>query len=173
MMKFTYFTVILVTILFLAVYIIGYMAQPNYASSIEFSLESTPAFIWQQVLAISTIPKLKTDVESVDIVARSGERVAWRENLSNGGYRLYRITDFVQEKRLGIELLESSYGLTGVWIIELEPQQTKTNIILSEKSTLTNIFIRGMRTILGRNHDLFVWSKYIRVGAIQKLLITP
>jgi hypothetical protein len=79
-----------------------------------------------------------------------------------------------EEKKLVLELTESSYGLTGIWTFELEKNANDTTVYIYEESTLTDIKRRGYRTILGRRGiDLIIWQKYLKTGLFQALLKTP
>lgn len=158
-----------------AIFIVaGYTSKEEYTGSIEFSLDSNIEFVWQELIDVTNAAKRKKDVESVEVIEQYGKLSAWQENLKNGGYRIYRMNEFIPNQKLSIELTESSYGLTGYWSFELYDQnRSSTRILISERSALTNLPLRGIRTIFGRDYDLLVWLKYIRVGVIQTLLITP
>jgi hypothetical protein len=155
------------------IFISGYTAQPSYSGSVSFDVSYSTQLTWQELLNIQDMPRRKADVRSVDVLEEYGKLVAWQENLKNGGYRIYRMTEREEAKRLVIELTDSSYGLTGVWAFDIVQQNNKTVILISEESMLSNIWLRGLRVFLGRNHDLLIWAKYIKVGLIQALLITP
>jgi hypothetical protein len=162
-----------VAILGVLIIVLGYTSQSEYAHSTSFTLNAKAEVIWRELVNIKNIPEKKIDVESVEIISQYGRLMSWQENLKNGGYRLYRMNEFVTNEKLVIELFESSYGLKGIWAIELQEQELSTLITISEVSTLDNIRIRGIRTIFGRNHDLLVWIKYIKVGIVENLLKTP
>ena len=153
--------------------LVGYNTVPEYSNSIEFDVQYSLELTWQELLKIEKIPERKRDVASVEVLEQFGKLVAWQENLKNGGYRIYRMNKREENKNLVLELTDSSYGLTGIWSFELYPHSTHTTIILSEESQLNNLMKRGYRTIMGREHDLLVWQKYIKVGLVQALLLTP
>lgn len=156
----------------IAILIAGYVTPPQYKDSATFEVSFTTELTWGELMDIENSDKKKADVASVEIVDEYGKLVAWKENLKSGGYRIYRMVQVVENKRLVIELTESSYGLTGVWAFDLEKDPEGTKITITEESELTDIKVRGWRYFFGRNHDLLVWIKYIRVGLTDQLLTT-
>ncbi len=154
-------------------YVVGYMNPAEYQGEIKFTVDYSPELTWRELINIKEISNRKQDVESAEVLEEFGRLVAWKENLKNGGYRIYRMNNYSEPRTLTIELTESSYGLTGYWNFLLEPQDKNTQVTIVENSTNTNILLRGYRVIFNRNHDLFVWQKYIRVGLVQTLLLTP
>lgn len=165
----TILCIILVLILFL-----GYTTNPSFSSSVTFEVQYRSQTIWQQLLNFKEIPNRKSDVESIEVLEEYGKLVAWKENLKNGGYRIYRTNQMLDNKKLVIELTESSYGLAGIWTFELEPDGNVTWVTISEESTLTDLKRRGYRRLtLSQDHDLQVWQRYVRSSLIDTLLITP
>jgi hypothetical protein len=151
----------------------GYFTKPEYQNSTTIQVPYSLELTWQELVKIKDIPSLKSDVASVTIIEEYANLIAWKENLTNGGYRIYRMNDREENKKLVIELTDSSYGLNGTWTFELSPSSENTQVKISEKSTLDDIKIRGLRVIFGRDYDLLVWVKCIKVGLVQALLITP
>ncbi len=157
----------------LAVLIAGYFSPPSYQNTAVTEASFTTELTWNELVDFEAAPRKKTDVESVDIVDQYGKLYAWKENLKNGGYRIYRMNQRIDDQRLVIELTDSSYGLTGIWTFDLEKTSNGTKVTITEDSNLTDIKLRGYRYFFGRNHDLLVWIKYIKVGLTNQLLTTP
>lgn len=172
-MKIVYLLISILALFYGIFFVLGYSTPEGYIGSVEVEVDSGINFVWQELINVSSIEKRKRDVKSVQIIDTSGQLIAWQENLKNGGYRIYKMTDFYPNQKLGIELVESSYGLTGNWTFELYDQKNTTRVIIYERSILENIQMRGIRALFGRDYDLLVWLKYIKVGVIQTLLITP
>lgn len=167
---------LIISILVIAIGIIlvlGYNTPPTYKNSITFEVPYSISLTWQELLNINDIPKRKRDVKSVEVLEEFGKLIAWQENLTMGGHRIYRMNKRDEEKKLVLELTDSSYGLSGIWTFDLSTNENKTIITISEDSTLTDIKRRGYRAILGREYDLLVWQKYIKVGLVQTLLTIP
>jgi hypothetical protein len=151
----------------------GYATNPEYNDSLYVNLDHSPEAVWAELVGIENATVKKSDVRSVEIFDRYGKLVAWKETLTNDGYRIYRMKERDEGRRLVIELTESSYGLTGTWTFQLQPSLGSTELLIREESKLDNIWDRGKRYYLGRNHDLLVWIKYIRVGLVDRLITTP
>ncbi|MEN9921391.1 MAG: putative signal peptide protein [Candidatus Parcubacteria bacterium] len=154
-------------------FLTGYNASPEYENSISFTVANSPMLTWQQMLDIKDTPNRKSDVKSIEILEEYGKLIAWKENLKNGGHRTYRMNKRIENQELVLELTESTEGLTGVWTFTFQKEDADTFISISEKSKLTNTLSRGYHTILGREYNLLVWQKYIKVGLVQALLNTP
>jgi hypothetical protein len=155
------------------IFLLGYTTSPSYKNSITFEVFYSPELTWKELLNIKDTPRRKPDVVSIDILEEFGKLTAWKENLKSGGYRIYRMNKREENKRLILELTESSYGLTGIWTFELDPaKDNNTQITIYEESTLTDFKRRGYRVIMGREYDLLLWQKYIKVGLVQALLNT-
>lgn len=157
----------------IAIMIAGYTSQPNFSDHTVLTQPYDREIVWNELINIHGMPSKKSDVVSVEVVEQYGKLLAWREDLKRGGYRIYRMNRMVDNKLLVLELTESSYGLTGIWTFELIDSEGGTDIFISEESKLENTQIRGYRFFFGRNHDLLVWVKYIKVGLTERLLSTP
>ncbi len=151
----------------------GYLSDVTYTDSVYVDVGYNPDLVWAELVNVENAYLKKADVTSVEIVDRYGKLIAWQENLRDGGYRIYRMNQREEGKRLVIELTDSSYGLTGIWSFQLQRSIVGTELLIKEESKLTDIKVRGIRYFLGRNHDLLVWIKYIRVGLTERLLTTP
>ncbi len=162
----------LVVVAAIAVLIAGYATSPTQTRMTVFSVDYNAAQVWTELNKFEDATFKKRDVESVEIIERYGRLVAWRENLTNGGYRIYRTNERIDNRKLVVELTESSYGLTGIWTFELWNHSGGTDIRITEESTLTNSRLRGIRFYFGRDHDLLVWIKYINVGMTERLIRT-
>lgn len=155
------------------VFLFGYNSPEEYKNTISFEASYTLDMAWRQLVDVNEIPKRKSDVKSVEIIEEFGKLIAWRENLKTGGHRIYRMNQRIDNQRLILELTESSYGLSGIWVFDLSKIENHTWVVVSEESRLTDVLVRGYRTIIGRDYDLLVWEKYIKVGLVQALLTTP
>lgn len=162
-----------VLIVVLSVLGAGYLSEETYVDSLYVDVGYNPDLVWAELIDVENAHLKKSDVTSVEIVDRYGKLIAWQENLRDGGYRVYRMNQREEGKRIVFELTESSYGLTGIWSFQLQRSITGTELLIKEESKLTDIKTRGIRYFLGRNHDLLVWVKYIRVGLTERLLTTP
>ena len=162
-----------VALCFGTLYIVGYTTPEEYSKEITFIADYSPQLTWRELINIKNIKDRKSDVESVEMLEEFGRLVAWKENLDSGGFRIYRMNNFSEFKSITFELTESTYGLTGYWNFILEPEDNHTKVTIVENSTNTNTLLRGYRVIFNRDHELFVWQKYIKVGLVQTLLNTP
>lgn len=166
-------TISVIAVIACIILVVGYTSSPIYSDSISSNFDYRPEFMWQEITNVRDMERRKSDVESVEVLEQYGRFTAWKENLHNGGYRIYRTNEYILNKKWTIELVESTYGLTGTWTFELSIDGSQTKVTISEESQLTDFKRRGLRTIFGRNRDLLIWMKYIRVGITETLLRTP
>ena len=153
--------------------IAGYTTPPQYSNSMTVYFDYSIDMVWEEITNLIEMEKRKPDVESLEIVEQFGRQVAWQENLKRGGYRIYRTNEYDRNRRFEIELVDSSYDLTGIWTFELFRAGSLTRLVISEESELKDIRRRGIRKIFGRDRDLLIWIKYIRVGIMHSLIRTP
>lgn len=151
----------------------GYLSNPKYSDTLVVPVNFSPDLVWAELVEIDSSAAKKADVKSVEVLERYGKLLAWQENLKNGGFRIYRMNERQEGRYLEIELTSSSYGLTGTWSFQLTRTSDGTELTIKEDSTLDDIRVRGTRYFMGREHDLLVWAKYIRVGLTERLLSTP
>ena len=162
-----------VAVIYVVILVVGYKTPQEYSNSMTFQLDYSVQMVWQELLKIEEIPNRKKDVESIEILEEFGKLYAWKEHTKSGGYRVYRMNKRDENKTFVVELIESSYGLTGVWTFDLEKNNNYTTVTISETSTLTDIRRRGYRSFTGRDVDSIAWQKYIKTGLLQTLLVTP
>ena len=172
MLRILSLTISVVAVIAFIILILGYISSPTYTDSISANFDYRPEFIWQEVTNVRDMERRKSDVESVEVLEQYGRLTAWKENLYSGGYRIYRTNEYILNEKWTIELVESTYELTGIWTFELKTDGSQTKVTISEDSQLTDFRRRGVRIIFGRNKDLLIWMKYIRVGITETLLRT-
>lgn len=167
-------TISIFVLIGITILILGYNTPEKYTGEIQVEASYSVGLVWQELLNIKEIPQRKTDVTSIEILEEFGKLSIWKENLNSGGYRIYRMNKRDDEQKiLVLELIESSYGLTGIWTFNLKENSKDTIVYISEDSTLTDIKRRGYRKITARDVDLRAWQNYIKAGLWQTLLKTP
>lgn len=156
----------------IAIGIAGYLISPKYVHTEYFQSTYSAQVTWQELIAINNIPKQKNDVTSVEVVGQYGKLLAWKENLKNGGYRIYRMNERIENQKLVLELTNSTNGLSGIWTFTLEPNTSGTFVAIDADTTLDNLPLRGYRFFFGRNHEELVWIKFLNVGLTNHLINT-
>lgn len=156
----------------LVVVVTGYVVGENYSGKETFTIDFSKNNIYSVLTDIQNIQTGKKDIESIEVLGRSLNLYAWKENLNNGGYRIYRQTLRDRDQRFIIEMTESSYNVTGTWEFVLEREDSQTKVTIIENSKNTSILNRGVRFYFGRNKETKDWIKFIRVRLFNNLLTT-
>lgn len=175
MIRILLLTITVVAVLFGIIFLIGYTAPEENTGEKTEVFSERPIVIWKTLINIDLYDSVKSDVDSVEIIADEDNYARWREIIGKNKYREYHILNRTEPKFLVIELEKSSNGLTGKWTYELiENKETSgTTVIIKEESKITNIITRGIQTIQGRDVNLVKAMKSIRVGLFQNLLHSP
>jgi hypothetical protein len=87
----------------------------------------------------------------------------WREYTDLGGFIDFQITEEVSQEKVVMHMNAASFGMTGQWVYELKPfvvssdvsgGEIQTDLTITEDSTTTNLFLRALMTLVGRNNNL-------------------
>jgi len=169
------YALLVVSLLVIGFFVIGYLAPENYVGEKKDSFPDTQIDVWRNLTSLETITKRKPDVVKVTVVEENREGVVWIEELKNGNQRIMGVTEMQVPNYFVIERIQSDDGLTGRWEYYLyQNQETKrTDVLIKEKSTNTNLKLRAWHTILGRSINLRREIKSLRVSLFQRLLTTP
>lgn len=163
---------VIVILLFIIFLLISVFSPVNFkGEKVELMLDR-PEVIWKSLTDVEKIPKRKQDVASIDIISYDRQIEGWRENLRDGGFRMYRVVERFPHSNLKLELISSSNGVSGTWEYELEKRGSRTKLKIKEESMTPDLWLRGWYTILGRNILIRRELKSLRVSLFQKLLTT-
>lgn len=155
------------------VFLLGYLEPEEYSGEVKEFFPERRHIIWEGLVDVSRIPRVKNDVESVIILSNNRGLVTWKENLRRGGYRSYKTVEKREPYRYTVQLFESSSGLKGTWTYALKSSDNGTIVQIIEESTLQNTWLRGIGRIRGRDTHLLQSLKEIRVLLFRNLLDTP
>lgn len=169
------YTLLIISLLVIGFFVTGFLAPEEYVGEKQDSFPDTQIDVWRNLTSLETITKRKPDVQKVTVVEENREGVVWIEELKNGNRRIMRAAEREIPNYFVIERIQSDDGLTGRWEYYLyQNQETKrTDVLIKEKSTNTNLKLRAWHTILGRSINLRREMKSLRVSLFQRLLTTP
>nr|PJZ92164.1 hypothetical protein CH379_14670 [Leptospira ellisii] len=71
-----------------------------------------------------------------------------------GGYIHFEMTGREENSWVRIEMKESSFGMKGFWDYRLQPDGNRTKISVHEVSEISNIPIRAIFMIVGKDANL-------------------
>lgn len=158
---------------FIVVLAVGYLAPVEYEGQISEFFIDRRAIIWQALVNVENIPKVKNDVERIEIISNDRGLIAWKEVLPMGKYRSYRTVEKKEPYKYTINMFESTSGLTGEWTFFISNSNNGTIVKVMEKSKNESVWLRGWQTILGRDTNLKNEMKILRVSLFRRLIDTP
>ena len=163
----------IVVFFILTILTLGYLAPVEYEGGIsEFFIDRRP-IIWQALTHIESIPKVKPDVDSIEITENNRGLITWTEYLGGDKFRTYRIVEKREPYKYVVNLFDSSNKITGTWTFILTQTQNGTVVKVEEVSKNENVWLRGWHTILGGDVRLKREMKVLRVALFRRLIDTP
>jgi hypothetical protein len=165
-----------VGLIYLVIIITGYLIGPDNFQEKTFEVDYSAQSVWDVLDDINRF-ELKREVKNIEILGRYQDLFAWIENLERGGFKRYRQVlkqeSLDRDRKLEIEITQSSFGLTGTWTFELDEEKDVTVIKITEDSTTDSVFHRGYRFYLGQDIEVKYWERFIRSQLFQRLITTP
>jgi hypothetical protein len=162
-----------VLVVFAVILITGYFVNPHFVGESTVELDYNKEEVFRILTDVNLITANRKGVESVEILAKLGNLVAWKESTRFNGFRKYRTTKKVDNKFLRVEMTDSNYGMTGSWEFTLSDGDNSTHLTVREESDLDSIVNRGYRFYIGRDFELRAWQRSLRVGLFESLLTKP
>jgi len=153
--------------------IVGKIQSPEFEGQLEVEVPDRRNVVWGAVTDVTRIPYIKRDVEQVEILSNNRGLITWRENLKRGGTRTYVTLEKKEPFLYTIELINSTSGITGTWTYVMKTTENGTLITLHERSITKNVWIRGINKFRGRDNNLIVLIKSLRVALFRNLIDTP
>ncbi len=163
--------IIVITILvFSTIIAFGGYFDTEYKKTSSALYDDRIEVVWEVITNLESHVNYKKDVVEIEIIEKSfGNILKWREIISENESREYEIIERKPINKYVVKMRNTKTGLEGIWSYSLS-QGNKTQVIISEESTIDNIFWRGVAVLTGRNRIIDQEFKFIRVGLFQKLL---
>lgn len=126
----------------LLVLVIGLMKPASHTASISVQLAAPPDTVWQVISNVPDVPSWFDQVKSVEPLPDHEGRPSFRENY--GGFEATTVLrEATPLSRMVKEILPTG-PFYGTWTWELSPEGTGTRLVITERGTVDNAFIRGM-----------------------------
>lgn len=155
------------------IYLAGYTASEEFSGELSEIFRDTPQTVWRLMTNIENYHYLKRDVRDVRIIKNDFGYVTWREELDNGGYRTYRISQQLYLEYFAVELIDSSVKKTGTFVYKLTQTPGRTVLTIAEDSKTKSAWQRGLDFIRGKDYGLRNEMKWVRVASFGRLLNAP
>lgn len=170
MIKMFSMTIVVAAVLAGFVYLAGASEPINYESQMTQLFDDRRDVLWDILLNVDRFTRFKRGVERVEILSSQYEPLHWKEHMGDGEYRTYRIASIEPKRYLKIEMLESSYGVTGTWEFFVEKENNQTKITIKEESKNVNTWLRGIHNFQGRDVLLEKEMRWIRAALFNNLV---
>lgn len=136
----------------------GYALPAKHVASLSVELDAPLERVWETITDVTSFPRWRNDVKSVEIVQQTPVGPAWRER-SSGGTITYETVESVPQRRLISRISDRSLPFGGTWTFDLTPTPRGTRVTIREDGEVYNpIFRFASRFVLG--HDATI-KKYI------------
>lgn len=174
-MKFLLFVGIVVALFVSLVFVLGQNEPIEYEGYATQFFPERRNILWDGITDINRVPYIKKDVKTVTILQNDRGLITWKEDLKmRKGTRTWKIIEKREPSKYVVELLDSSWGVTGTWTYILkEGEDGGTNIQVVENSKTENVWLRGLNKIRGRDIYIIRAFKEMRVLLFRNLIDTP
>lgn len=150
--------------LFLIFIFIGAAAPKTYHGSATVRLSAPPERVWQVLTDLEGLPKRRPEITKVEVTGINDQGYKmWREHTDMGGFIDFEIIEEVSQEKIVIRMNAATFGMTSQWVYELKRfgvpgalpgSEDETELTITEDSTINNLFIRALMTIVGRNSNI-------------------
>lgn len=144
--------VILLSLIGLIIFIGSFSPETNEADITQI-FETSANQIYSLWTDLDTLPKRRLLLNEVTYIGLNEFNLQmWREGFFPTGHINKEYLEVRTNESLEIYMSESTFGITGTWTYELaESELGFVSVKITENSQASNLFTRGMLTILGRN----------------------
>ena len=166
-MRIFYSIIFFVAICVIVIFAIGIVAPEQYEQELSATYDYKIDKVWNILTSVENYPLKKNNLLEIEVLNSSYGRIfEWREIYSDKimKYKVLEKNPYYYR----VEVEEDDF-YKGVWEYYLEFTD-KTKLTIVEKSVNTNIWERGVDTILRRNQYINSEFKWIRVSLLNDLI---
>lgn len=136
----------------------GYALPEKHVASLSVELDAPPERVWETITNVTSFPRWREGVTSVEIIQRAPAGPVWRERSSDGTIT-YETVESVPPLRLISRVSDRSLPFGGTWTFDLTPTPRGTRLTIREDGEVYNpVFRFASRFVLGHNTTI---RKYI------------
>jgi Uncharacterized conserved protein len=166
-MKWLLIVVGAIAALVLAVTLAGAALPQNHVAQRAEHLSAPPEKVWSIITDVPKYPAWRPDVASVEILADSGGRLAWREISPKGNKLSYEATASEAPSHLVTTITDRGIPFGGSWDYRIDPDGAGSRITITEHGEVYNPIFRFVsRFIIGHTAtiDKYLGSLSARTG---------
>lgn len=130
--------------------LIGSRLPKSHVASRSILLHRSPQEVYAVVRDFGSASKWREDVKQVEVEARAGGPVYFREVGKHGTVN-YELLDDVPGQRMVTKIRDTDLGYSGQWTYTLAPENGGTRVTIREDGEVSNVIFRFMsRYVFGQ-----------------------
>ena len=123
--------------------LIGSRLPKTHVASRSIVLRQSPENVYAVVRDFASAPKWRADVKQLDVEARDGGPVRFRE-VGNHGTINYELVEDVPAQRMVTRILDTDLGFGGQWTYTFAAENDGTRVTIREDGEVSNVLFRFM-----------------------------
>ncbi|EMY78854.1 polyketide cyclase/dehydrase and lipid transport [Leptospira weilii serovar Ranarum str. ICFT] len=134
---------------------LGVFANPKFEGNITGTIHAPVEKVFRHLLDLENLPKYRKEVTEVIIEGKNTKGYPiWKEGTDMGGFIHFEMIEKEENSRVQVRMKESSFGMKGTWDYRLQADGSKTNITIYESSETSNVMIRAIFVLVGKDANL-------------------
>ena len=130
--------------------LIGSQLPQSHVASRSILLHQPPQRVYAVVRDFSSAPKWRADVKRMDVEAKPGGPVYFREEGKHGTVN-YELIEDVPDQRMVTKIRDTDLGYSGQWTYTFVPDNGGTRVTIREDGEVSNVIFRFMsRYVFGQ-----------------------
>ncbi|HEX6648214.1 MAG TPA: SRPBCC family protein, partial [Pyrinomonadaceae bacterium] len=130
--------------------LIGSRLPKQHVAARSILLHRSPQDVYSVVRDFGSAPKWRSDVKQMDVEAKQGGPVYFREVGKNGTTN-YELTEEVPAQRMVTRIRDTDLGYSGQWTYTFAPENGGTRLTIREDGEVSNVLFRFMsRYVFGQ-----------------------
>lgn len=146
--------------------LIGSRLPKTHVASRSIVLRQSPENVYAVVRDFASAPKWRADLKQLDVEARDGGPIRFREVGTHGTIN-YELVEDVPAQRMVTRILDTDLGFGGQWTYTFAPENGGTRVTIREDGEVSNVLFRFMsRYVFGQTStiDSYLTSLARRFG---------
>ena len=147
--------------------LIGSRLPESHVVSRSILLRQSPQDVYAVVRDFESAPRWRSDLKRIEVEARPGGPVYFREEAKHGTVN-YELVEDVPAERMVTRIRDTDLGYSGQWTYLFTPENGGTRVTIREDGEVSNVIFRFMsRYVFGQTAtiDSYLNSLAKRFGA--------
>jgi hypothetical protein len=148
-MKFLFRILIILILLALAAYLVGYSIPARQTHMRTMTLKQTPETIFALLTDLPNFPKWNTNMVKIEMLPPIDGKEATRQTFKGNMQMTIVTTESIPPKHLVRSMGDIGGPFEGSWTYDISPAADGSQIVLTEQSEMKNPFFRLIVKIFG------------------------